>query len=77
MESVPLPMELLEMLACPACEERPPLRWQEGALVCDQCGRRYPIREGIPVLLTEEAEPPPIQPAQADASQEAVQRKRT
>ena len=25
-------------------------------LVCVQCGRRYPIREGIPVMLIEEAE---------------------
>jgi uncharacterized protein YbaR (Trm112 family) len=43
------------MLACPACEERPPLRWHEGRLVCDRCRRAYPVREGIPVLLPEEA----------------------
>jgi hypothetical protein len=27
--------------------------------VCVQCGRRYPIRDGIPVMLVEEAELPP------------------
>ena len=34
-----------------------PARSQE-RLVCVQCGRRYPIREGIPVMLVEEAELP-------------------
>jgi uncharacterized protein YbaR (Trm112 family) len=51
----PFPIELLEVLACPACEERPPLRWHEGMLICDRCRRAYPVREGIPVLLVEEA----------------------
>ena len=52
--------ELLELLACPACESRPPLRENEEAqaLVCEACGRHYPIREGIPVLLVEEATMP-------------------
>jgi len=31
---------------------------QEGdQIVCTACGRRYPIRDGIPVMLIEEAEP--------------------
>ena len=47
--------ELLDILACPACKE--PIRphgdlW----LVCDSCLRRYPIRDGIPILMIEEAE---------------------
>jgi hypothetical protein len=25
-------------------------------LVCTQCGRRYPVQDGIPVMLVEEAE---------------------
>ncbi len=49
--------ELLALLACPACEERPPLRQQANYLVCDRCQRAYPIREDIPVLLVEEAIP--------------------
>ena len=50
--------ELLEMLACPACKG--PVR-EEGervACVSSSCGLRYPIREGIPVMLIEEAEKP-------------------
>jgi len=48
--------ELLELLACPVCKT--PVELREGRLVCVRCGRRYPIRDGIPVMLVEEAEPP-------------------
>jgi len=47
---------LLEILACPACKTE--VKLQGDRLVCVQCGRRYPIRDGIPVMLVEEAEPP-------------------
>jgi uncharacterized protein YbaR (Trm112 family) len=48
--------KLLEILACPACDERPPLALKgEDRLVCAVCRRAYPIRDGIPVLLIEEA----------------------
>lgn len=52
--------ELLEILACPACDERPPVTLDEAnaKLVCTVCGRRYPIRDGIPVMLVDEAEKP-------------------
>lgn len=52
--------ELLEILACPACDSRPPVKLDEAGscLVCTECGRRYPIRDGIPVMLVEEAELP-------------------
>ncbi|HLI28663.1 MAG TPA: Trm112 family protein [Chloroflexota bacterium] len=49
--------ELLRILACPACGA--PLDQQGAWLCCRGCGRRYPIRDGIPVLLLDEAEPPP------------------
>ncbi len=47
--------KLLELLACPACEERPPVRLDGETLVCDRCGRIYPIRDGIPDMLVESA----------------------
>ncbi len=63
--------QLLAILACPACEDRPPLEWRGAYLVCHQCRRAYPIRDDIPVLLVEEAvpleqiePPPPSEPAQ-------------
>lgn len=52
-----LDLRLLEILACPLCRTK--LALEAYALVCTQCARRYPIREGIPVMLAEAAEPPP------------------
>ncbi|MDP7035860.1 MAG: Trm112 family protein [Planctomycetota bacterium] len=49
--------ELLEILACPACKTSIRLEGEEW-LVCDACQRQYPIRDGIPVLLVEEARRP-------------------
>ena len=46
----------VEMLACPAC--RVPVAVDGERLVCGQCGRRYPIRDGIPIMLIDEAEGP-------------------
>jgi hypothetical protein len=57
-EPLPISPELLEILACPACDSRPPVAYAEGRLVCSECGRRYPIVDGIPVMLVEEAELP-------------------
>ena len=49
--------ELLDILACPECKQ--PVELRHDRLVCVRCGRRYPIRDGIPVMLADEAEPPP------------------
>jgi uncharacterized protein len=55
---MPLDPRLLEILVCPACRaEIRPLP-EEGGLECTGCGRVYPIRDGIPVLLVEEATAP-------------------
>ncbi len=50
---------LLEVLACP-CEEHAPVRpdVERGLLVCTACGRGFPVRDGIPVMLLDEAIPP-------------------
>lgn len=47
---------LLELLACPVCKTA--VREEGDRLVCVRCGRRYPVRDGIPVMLVEEAEQP-------------------
>lgn len=52
--------KLLEILACPACDDRPKVKIKGDELVCVQCGRRYPIRDGIPVMLIEEAKLPNV-----------------
>lgn len=47
--------KLLEILVCPMTKV--PLRYDEGAqeLISDQAGLAYPIRDGIPVMLVDEA----------------------
>ncbi len=52
--------ELLAIMQCPACEGELSERREQPALVCAACGRAYPIREGIPVMLMEEAEEAPV-----------------
>ena len=53
---------LLAMLACPS-DDHAPLREEthEGrdTLVCTFCATRYPIDDGIPVLLLDDATPGP------------------
>ena len=46
---------LLEILACPACKGSLHYRKAEQELVCRGCRLAYPIRDDIPVMLTEEA----------------------
>lgn len=51
--------ELLEILRCPACarEGRGLLTLvRESWLVCQDCGRKYPIVEDIPVMLISEGD---------------------
>jgi uncharacterized protein YbaR (Trm112 family) len=47
--------KLLAILACPACKA--PLRLDGNSLVCTKTEVRYPIEDGIPVLLVERAQP--------------------
>ena len=47
---------LLEILACPACKA--PVKLEKDKIVCTGCGRRYPIRDDIPIMLIDEAELP-------------------
>lgn len=56
---MPLEAGLLEILACPACHS--PLKEEDDELICSgskECGLAYPVRDGIPVLLVDEARRP-------------------
>ena len=48
--------ELLDILACPLCKAD--IKLEDDRIVCIKCGRRYPIRDGIPIMLIDEAELP-------------------
>jgi len=52
-----LDAKLLEILACPNC--RGEFRLAEGWLICQgECRRRYPIKDGIPMLRPEDGQEP-------------------
>ena len=53
-----LDRHLLDVIVCPACRQS--LAADEAAqeLVCVGCGRAYPVRDDIPVLLVDEARKP-------------------
>jgi uncharacterized protein len=48
---------LLELLRCPKCKGELRYEAEPESLVCPACAVRYPVRDGIPVLLLDEAEP--------------------
>ncbi len=50
--------ELVEILVCPNDRGEIEVLEQEQRIVCKTCGYRYPIRDGIPVMLIDEAEKP-------------------
>ncbi|MEA3004007.1 MAG: uncharacterized protein QOH81_2795, partial [Sphingomonadales bacterium] len=54
---------LLEILVCPLTRTR--LRWDAEAqeLVSEAAGLAYPVRDGVPVLLADEARPIQSSPA--------------
>jgi uncharacterized protein YbaR (Trm112 family) len=61
--AIALDAQLLEILACPSPDHAPvrpgaPGDPEADALTCTSCGRVYPVRDGIPVLLLDEATEP-------------------
>jgi uncharacterized protein YbaR (Trm112 family) len=51
----PIDPKLLELLVCPLTKA--PLRYDRAAqeLISDKAGLAYPIRDGIPIMLVDEA----------------------
>ena len=50
---MPIDKELLSILACPV--DKAAVTEDGDYIVCSECGRKYPIRENIPVMLADEA----------------------
>lgn len=50
-----LPEKLLSKLACPNCKGSLTYRESDQRLDCPRCKLGYPIVEGVPVLLVDEA----------------------
>lgn len=46
---------LLDILVCPICKANLDYRKVQAELVCKPCKLAYPIRDGIPIMLQDEA----------------------
>ena len=57
--SFELPPAFLAVTACPACHARFAVDYSEGELVCtsSNCGLAFPVRNGVPILLIDQARP--------------------
>jgi hypothetical protein len=68
--AVALDAALLEILACPSPDHAPLAIGSAtdptaDVLTCTSCGRAFPVRDGIPILLLEEA----VLPADGDVTE--------
>ena len=73
--AIDLAPELLDILACPNCHGSLAVDHDRDELVClaADCGLAYPVRQGIPVLLIDEARRPgPDLPGSASSAGSAA-----
>ncbi len=47
--------DLLDILACPKCKGEVKLTESKDGLLCDACKLLYEIKDGIPIMLIDEA----------------------
>ena len=52
--------KILDTVVCPIreCRNTLTLATDESSLQCNGCGRIYPVRDGIPILLADQAQLP-------------------
>jgi len=48
----PIPKDLFDILACPLCRADLEYSKDKKALLCSDCGTKYPIENKIPILLS-------------------------
>jgi len=49
--------QLLAILVCPKCKGELEYRPAESRIICHTCRLSYPVRDGIPIMLIDEATP--------------------
>jgi uncharacterized protein YbaR (Trm112 family) len=54
---MPVSQELLDILACPKCKGNLRLTEKQDGLICDACKLLYQIKDDIPIMLIDEAQP--------------------
>jgi len=53
----PISQDLLDLLVCPVCKTPVKLTEDQQGLRCATCHIVYPVRDGFPVMIREEAHP--------------------
>lgn len=46
--------DLLNILICPDCKSD--VEELDGMIICKNCHKKYPIRNGVPIMLVQEAQ---------------------
>ena len=52
---MPIPKDVLAILVCPVCKKPVHAAPDDSGYKCEACRRVYPVRDGIPVMLPDEA----------------------
>ena len=55
MNNQEISQDLLDILACPKCKGEVKLTESKDGLLCDACKLLYEIKDGIPIMLIDEA----------------------
>lgn len=55
-----VPSNLIDLLVCPACRGAIDYKERRAVIICTACGLRYPVRDGIPIMLVDEATRPDV-----------------
>ena len=55
MSNQEISQDLLDILACPKCKGEVKLTESKDGLICDACKLLYEIKDGIPIMLIDEA----------------------
>jgi len=55
MSNQEISQDLLDILACPKCKGEVKLTESKDGLLCDACKLLYEIKDGIPIMLIDEA----------------------
>lgn len=50
--------DLVELLVCPSCHGAIEYKERRNLIICTACGLHYPVRDGIPIMLVDEATRP-------------------
>jgi uncharacterized protein len=50
-----LSQDLLDILVCPVCKKSLSQKDEGRSLKCASCRRVYPVRDGIPIMLVDQA----------------------